>query len=148
MKSKYYLLLLLLIPFQFCLASSTPVLPAKSTLKKSWGVKLKAVLKSKFEKVRSIAKYKILKKVYENPNLAKKAYILGLIGLIGLVVPGLGLLSIPLAIAALIMGYDAKKMDPNNKKARSAIIFGWITIGLLVVVTSIVLIVILLPVGI
>lgn len=148
MKRTYYLLLLILIPFQFCLASSTPPIPLKSTAKKSLGVKLKTVLKNKFENLRSISKYKILKKVYENPNLAKKAYIVGLIGLIGLVIPGLGLLSIPLAIAALIMGYDAKKMDPNNKKARSAIIFGWITIGLLVVITGIVLIVLLMPVGI
>lgn len=148
MKKHYYLLLFLLLPIQLCWASSSPPLSYGHKAKKNWVAQLKTVLKSKFEKVRSIAKYTILKKVYENPNLAKKAYIVGLIGLIGLVIPGLGLLSMPLAIAALIMGYDAKKMDPNNKKARSAIIFGWITIGLLVVVTGIVLIVFLMPVAI
>ena len=64
----------------------------------------------------------------------KTALILGLIGLIGLFIPILNIASIPLAILAIAIGNKAKKEDPYNKKARTAVTLGIITLGLLVIV--------------
>lgn len=76
------------------------------------------------------------------------AFVLSWIGLVGLIIPFVGLFSLPLAIIGIIMGYSALKADPLNKKAKTAILLGWITIVILVLVTFIALLVILLPVGI
>jgi hypothetical protein len=63
---------------------------------------------------------------------ARTAYVLGLVGLVGLVIPVVQFFSIPLAIIALVMGYEVKAKDKYNSKAKSAIIFGYITLGLFV----------------
>lgn len=76
------------------------------------------------------------------------AFILSLIGIISLVIPFVSILSLPLAIIGLIMGYNAKRDDPTNKKAKTAIILGWITIGILLLLTFIVVLILLLPFGI
>jgi hypothetical protein len=83
----------------------------------------------------------------ENKDNGKTSFILGLIGLAGLVVPGIGLLSLPLAIIAIAVGNKAKKLNPDDKKARTGVTFGWITIGILVTVLAIVLLVIAIPIG-
>lgn len=76
------------------------------------------------------------------------AFILSLIGIISLAIPFVSILSLPLAIIGLIMGYNAKRDDPTNKKAKTAIILGWITIGLLLLLSFIVVLILLLPFGI
>lgn len=76
----------------------------------------------------------------------KTAYILGLIALFGLLVPGLGLLSLPLAILAIVTGNKAKKEDPGNRNARRGVTLGIATIGIIVIVVGIVLLVVALPV--
>ncbi len=76
----------------------------------------------------------------------KTAYILGLIALFGLLVPGLGLLSLPLAILAIVIGNKAKNEDPGNRNARRGVTLGIATIGIIVIVVGIVLLVVALPV--
>jgi len=60
------------------------------------------------------------------------ALILSIIGLGALIIPYVALISLPCAIAALIIGYSARRQDPNNKKAKTAIILGWTTIAIFV----------------
>ncbi len=64
-----------------------------------------------------------------------------------MIIPVFNLFSLPLAIIALIMGYRELKRNPGNKKAKTATIIGWITIGLWMVVISIVLFVYIIPVN-
>jgi hypothetical protein len=66
------------------------------------------------------------------PSKGQTAFILSLIGLGLLFVPYLALASIPIAIIAIIQGAKAKKEDPNDKKAKTAIILGIVTLGLFV----------------
>lgn len=56
---------------------------------------------------------------------AKAAFVPGIIGLAGLIIPRVNLFSLSLAIIALIIGYKARKSDPQNTKAWFATITGW-----------------------
>ena len=40
---------------------------------------------------------------------------------------------------ALVLGYQAKKEDPENRKAKTAITLGWIAVGLYVLAAAIVI---------
>ncbi len=65
-------------------------------------------------------------------NKGKTAMILGIIGLACLFIP-VGLFIIPCVAAtvfALVLGYEARKENPNDAKAKAGIILGWITAGL------------------
>ena len=64
----------------------------------------------------------------------KTAFILGLIGLICLVIPFLDLASIPLAILAITIGSKAKKENPYDRKARTGITLGIVTLALLAII--------------
>jgi hypothetical protein len=55
-----------------------------------------------------------------------------LIGLCLLIVPYANLASLPLAIIGLTMGIKAKKENPNDTKAQTAIILSIVTLGLIV----------------
>lgn len=86
-----------------------------------------------------VLKYKANRQLHRSargnaPDNGKTALILGLIGLIGLCIPVLNIASIPLAILAITIGSKAKKEDRYNKKARTAITLGIITLGLLVII--------------
>lgn len=48
------------------------------------------------------------------------------------------LAALAFAIAALATGKKALKANPNDKKAKTAIILGWITIGLLVILAALI----------
>lgn len=72
----------------------------------------------------------------------KTAFILGLVGLISLVIPVLNLASIPLAILAIVIGNKAKRENPYDKKARTAVKLGIITLALLLIIGFIVAIVV------
>jgi len=67
------------------------------------------------------------------------AMILGIIGLGLLLIPYLAILALPCAIAALIIGYSARRKHPSNRKARTGIVLGWVTIGIFVLALFIVI---------
>lgn len=66
----------------------------------------------------------------EKPSKGQTAFILGLIGICSLVVPYVSIAALPLAILAVVIGSNAKKENPNDKKAQTGMILGIITLGL------------------
>jgi len=92
-----------------------------------------------------IFKLKLKKEFRKHPltngqaDKGQLALVLGIIGLAALLIPYAGLVSLPCAIAALIIGYNARRQDPSNRKARTAITLGWITIGIFIVALIIVI---------
>ena len=103
-------------------------------LEKITGKKLS--LKQKIEL--KILKFTLNKRL-KNPGLQKEgsdkgqlALILGIVGLASLLIPYVVIVGLPCAIAAIILGYSARKEDPGNKKAKTAVVLGWVTIGLFV----------------
>jgi hypothetical protein len=100
-------------------------------------------LKQKIEL--KILKFTVGKKLFRH-GLQKRetdkgqlALILSIIGLASLIIPYVALISLPCAIAALIIGYSARRQYPNNKKAKTAIILGWTTIAIFVFVLILVI---------
>lgn len=83
-----------------------------------------------------ITQYKIKKAIKDKEkgktSKGQTAFILSLISLCILFIPYLAIASIPLAIVGIVMGAQAKKVNPNDKKAQTAIILGIITLGLVV----------------
>ncbi len=75
-----------------------------------------------------------------NKDKGKTALIFGIIGLVCLFLPipyiG-GLAAIVGTVLALVLGYQAKKENPNDKKAKTAIILGWISVGLVVIALAV-----------
>ena len=71
-------------------------------------------------------------------NNGNTSFILGLIGLICIFIPFLIIASIPLAILAIAIGIKAKKEDPHDKKARTGIKLGKVTLGLIALIIVIV----------
>ena len=82
-----------------------------------------------------ITQYKIKRALKDKENgkasKGQTAFILSLISLCVLFIPYLGIASLPLAIIGIVMGAQAKKENPNDKKANTAIILGIITLGLI-----------------
>lgn len=74
-------------------------------------------------------------------NKGKTALIFGIIGLAGLITPipivG-GLMALVGIILALVLGYQAKNENPDDKNAKTAIVLGWIGVGLFVLAVAIV----------
>ncbi len=80
-----------------------------------------------------IAQHKIKKEATKEkgkPSKGQTAFILSLIGLCILFIPYLSIAALPLAIIGLVMGSQAKKTNPDDKKAKTAIILSIITLGL------------------
>ena len=94
---------------------------------------IKMTLKEKI--VFKLAQHKIKKslkaKAEGKSSKGQTAFVLSLIGLCLLIVPYAGLASLPLAIIGLVMGAQAKKENPNDKKAQTAIILSLVTLGLI-----------------
>jgi hypothetical protein len=61
----------------------------------------------------------------------KTAFILGLIALSLIFVPFAALASIPLAIIAIVKGNNARKLNPEDKKAKTGVVLGWVALGLI-----------------
>ena len=80
-----------------------------------------------------------VKKEEGKKDKGKTAMILGIIGLASIFVPYLVIISIPCTILALVFGYQAKKINPEDSKARTAVILGWITVGVYVLVIALVI---------
>jgi uncharacterized protein involved in cysteine biosynthesis len=64
----------------------------------------------------------------------KTALTLGILSLVFLFIPFVNLASLPLAILAIIKGNEARHSDPYDRRGKTAVKLGWITIGLLVVI--------------
>ncbi len=80
---------------------------------------------------------KSLKKEGETDK-GKTALTLGICAAAALFIPFVNLASIPLAILAIIIGDKAKKEDPKNKKARTGVTLGIVTLAFIIVVGLIV----------
>ena len=55
--------------------------------------------------------------------------------LLGLLVPPILFASLAAAIVAIVLGSNAKRKNPSDGKARAAVLLGWITLGLLALLT-------------
>lgn len=123
-----------------------PVLPAES-ISRFATMKMKEVEKIMGHKLTlkeklavKLYQWKLRKQAkagYRKPDSEKGkiALFFGIAGLALLFLPvpylnGLG--AIVSIIMALILGYQAKKANPNDKKAKTAIILGWIGIGVII----------------
>jgi hypothetical protein len=54
--------------------------------------------------------------------------------LMGLFVPFLIWLALPVGILAIVLGNKAKRQDPSDKKAHTAVTLGWVTVGVFTLV--------------
>ena len=148
----------------FCLIASpaissstpiSPISPIKKTysdevlLKKISSLKLKEVEKLVGRKLtlkEKIALLIIKKKLKHQKDASssegKTAFSFGIAGLafliLGLFVPYVILGALVAAIVAIVMGSSAAKKDPNDRKAHSAKLLGWITLGLIALLLIIV----------
>lgn len=71
----------------------------------------------------------------------KTAMILGIIAAGSLFIPFVNLAAFPLAILAIVIGSNAKREDPKNRKARTGVTLGIATLAFLVAITLIVVLV-------
>jgi uncharacterized membrane protein len=82
-----------------------------------------------------IAQFKLKKdlkaKAEGKSSKGQTAFVLSLVGLCLLIVPYAGIASLPLAIIGLVMGSQAKKENPNDSKAKTAVILSLVTLGLI-----------------
>jgi hypothetical protein len=60
--------------------------------------------------------------------------------ILGLFIPYILILSLIASILAIVLGSNAKRQDPSDPKARSAILLGWLTFGAIVVLAILVVI--------
>lgn len=85
-----------------------------------------------------------LTKKTEKKDKGKMAMIFGIVGLASLLIPipYIGALAaIVCTVLALVLGYQAKKENPGDSKAKTAIILGWVTVGLFVLAVVTVLVI-------
>ena len=75
----------------------------------------------------------------DKTDKGKTAMILGIIGISSFWIPYVDIASIPCTVLALVFGYQAKKINPDDSKAKTAIVLGWITVGLYVLITALVI---------
>ena len=152
---KYYLLIVVLFVLSFfSIQSNATVVPATltssvSTFQKD-PVPVDRLAKMKIKEAEKILgrKFTIKEKIafkFAQLKLKKElkakaegksskgqtAFVLSLIGLCLLIVPYAALASLPLAIIGLVMGSQAKRENPDDGKARTAIILSLVTLGLI-----------------
>ena len=81
-----------------------------------------------------VLKHKMKKKEAGSPK-GKTSFILGIAGLgllvAGLFIPYVILLALGAAIIAIVMGSDAARKNPDDRKAHTGKLLGWITLGLI-----------------
>src|SRR5262249_9680161 len=69
------------------------------------------------------------KKKQGSSNTARTASVFGIIAIVTACIPYVFVIALPCAILALVFGYKARRKNPDDKKARNAIVLGWISIG-------------------
>lgn len=152
---KYYLIILFLLGFtSFAIPGSANSLPltltssvsttqpdplpmdrfAKMKIKeaeKIFGRKFTLKEKIAFKISQLKLKKELKAKAEGKSSKGQTAFVLSLIGLCLLIVPYAAIASLPLAIIGLVMGSQAKKENPNDSKARTAVILSLVTLGLI-----------------
>ncbi len=81
----------------------------------------------------------------EEKKLEKKALWskwLGIGSLIGLFIPGVGALSLPAAIIAIVFGASTKDKVKNKRNSRQGITFGIITLGIILLLAALVVVIV------
>ena len=81
----------------------------------------------------------------EEKKLEKKALWskwLGIGSLIGLFIPGVGLLSVPAAIIAIVFGISTQDKVKNKRNARQGITFGIITLAIILLLVALVVVIV------
>ncbi|MBL0273068.1 MAG: hypothetical protein IPQ06_08335 [Chitinophagaceae bacterium] len=93
-----------------------------------------------------VLKHKLNNPAKENTGKGQQSLIFGIVGLglfvLGFFVPYVFLGSLISAILAIVSGAVAKKQDPSDKKAIVGKLLGWITLGLIALLTILVAIII------
>ena len=77
-------------------------------------------------------------KADEISGKGKTSLILGIVAIASLFIPYVSIAAIPCAILAIIMGNQAKKINPNDGQAKAGVILGWVSIGLLILAVIVV----------
>src|SRR5690349_522001 len=151
MKQLYLLLFLILPFFPIKAATIEPAKPSAVVLTKFASLSMKQVqqlagrkLKLKEKVAIKLAQWKIKKEIRRiekgGTQKSRTALLFAILAIPVIMVPVIGLLfSLGFIILALVMGYSARKEDPNDKKAKAAIVLGWISLAVLIVITSIVI---------
>jgi len=122
---------------------STPILNLATAkireVEKLLGRKMKLKEKIAFRFLQwKIKKGFVTKKENNKKDKGQTAMIFGIIALASIFIPYVGGISfIVFTILALVFGYQAKKKNPEDRKAKTAIILGWIGVGLFVLAFAI-----------
>jgi hypothetical protein len=76
----------------------------------------------------------------EGKTKGAMAQLFGIIGIISLFVPFVGpLAALVFGILAIVVGNKAREIDPDDRKAKTGIVLGWITVGLFIAALIIVI---------
>lgn len=104
------------------------VTPSVKDIERTLGRKL--TLK---EKIALFFLKKKLKKAHEGASSGETALMFGIFGVVfliaGLFLPYIILGALAFGIVAVVLGNAAKKQNPRDTKASSAVLLGWITLG-------------------
>jgi hypothetical protein len=134
------------LPLSEPITSTDQKVPAEVLRKKIAKLKIKDLQKMtgrKFSLKEKIAflilKKKLKQKPKETSSQGQTALIFGIAALallvIGLFVPFIIIGSLVTSIIAIVLGSSALKKDPNDRKAYSGKLLGWISLGVIVVFT-------------
>ena len=88
---------------------------------------------------RQFKKNRVARDDFDVNKKARSAKTFGILSLVSLIIPFAGLLSLPFAIVAIVMGSQVRRVDPKNRDAKTAITLGIVTIGIFVLTILIVL---------
>jgi hypothetical protein len=81
----------------------------------------------------------------DNDKKGRTAQLLGILSLVAIFIPILNIASIGLAIAAIIVGSNARKINPNDRRAKTGVTLGIITLA--IIIAALILLVVLLSTG-
>lgn len=152
-----YLLILVVFIFSFSIQGSANNLPtltsSVSTLQNDPPAPMDRLAKMKIKEVEKLLgrkmslkeklafkitqlklKKELKAKAEGKSSKGQTAFILSLIGLCLILVPYGFFASLPLAIVGLVMGSQAKKENPDDGKAKTAIVLSLVTLGLIALV--------------
>jgi len=82
------------------------------------------------------------KRQAEGRDPGEGAFIWGLVSLLSFIVPGAGILALPFGIVAITKGNRVLRMDPGNRKARTGVTMGIISLALFLLAFILVLIIV------
>jgi hypothetical protein len=129
---------------------SANAMPAPDFYKKFSSMKVRDIEKLTGKKMKlrdkiafGVWKHK-MKKKEEGSSRGKTSLIFGITGIIlvvaGLFIPYVILAALAASIIAIVMGSDAIRKNPDDRKASTGKLLGWITLGLICLLLILVLI--------